>query len=673
MKCKCCGKKCQSTLCKDCYKPFTSNEDEKSFAFSKNEINLSELTNCTVLDFFDTNLEDVDFSEFKKLKKLRLSHCQSLKSVIIKNVPSLEVLDLSGSKHLETLDLTGTPNLIALDMSFCVSLPKIIGASLDKCEFFSCAATRFTELPSLPAVKYVDLSTTDISSIDILANSPHLQCLYFESVNRIKSFDMAKFNHLKELVSIFTDINEIDFTKYNTEKTKLANIWFRGGQMIGRPNINGSLIDMNVYGHEFRIPICSGDWHDSQRLLYGPWPSPPGDFDLRVKCQKVCEVPSNCDPRIAADIIAGVFFGCAIGDCVGLHTERDPIPYINFALDCPLDITWTHPLMTKRGLFFHRGSFTDDTALSLMFARSICDANGETDPKLFGRWIHEWIDNGLREHNDNYGIGQGPSTAKAVHEPGYDDDPITKSIQVWERSNRFGAGNGAVMRTGPVGCYKFWDEKAVIENARLFALVTHPHPFCVYGSIVLSLLIARFIQMRSGLIDYVDIDATIQECFQYVKDLTSKDVEILLKFTNARNLEDLELESPNIAPTLGTMGCGIWCLRKNVTYAQGIEAVIRAGGDTDTNGAVAGACLGAKLGFSAIPKDLIQFLWYRYSIRKDLVPFLNLMGLEFDPFAEYHHSIGEDLTLWLRPTKIDIPPKAPVKKTKSIFKNPFSN
>ena len=665
MKCKCCGKRCQSTLCKDCYRPFTSNDDEKSFAFSRETINLDELKDCTVLDLFDTIITNVDFSNFKNLKKLRLSHCKNLVSVVIKDVPTLEVLDLSGSKHLESVDLTGTPNIVALDASYCVSLPNFIGGSFNKCEFFSCSATRFTELPSLPSVKYVDLSITGISNIDILAQSTHLQYLIFESVS-IKSFDMAKLNNLKELVSIKTNVDELIMTNYDTKNTKLSNIWYSGYKLVDRPNINCSLLDRELYGHKFSFPICAGDWHDSQRMLYGPWPSPPGDYNLRVNCQPVCKVPDNCNEQIAADIISGVFFGCAIGDCVGLHTERDSIEYINFSLDCPIDITWTHPLMTKRGLYFHRGSFTDDTALSLMFARSICDAKGETDPKLFGKWLHEWIDCGLKEHNDGSGIGQGPSTADAVHQPGYDDDPITKSIQAWEKKDKFPAGNGAVMKTGAVGCYKFWDEKTVIENAKTFAIVTHPHPYCIYGSILLSLLVSRFIQLRSGMIDYVDIDATIEECFDYVttpQKLSKKEIKTLRYFCYARNLEDLMLDAPDVAPTLGTMGCGIWVLRKNVTYAQGIEAVIRAGGDTDTNGAVAGACLGAKLGYSAIPKDLIQFLWYRYSIRRDLVPFLNLMSLDFDPFAEYHHSIGEDLTLYLKPPKVDIPPsEKPVEK-----------
>lgn len=73
------------------------------------------------------------------------------------------------------------------------------------------------------------------------------------------------------------------------------------------------------------------------------------------------------------------------------------------------------------------------------------------------------------------------------------------------------------------------------------------------------------------------------------------------------------------------MACGIWVLKKNFTYSEGIENVIRAGGDTDTNAAVAGAVLGAKWGFSGIPLHLVDFLWYGAYLYREAVPFLKVM------------------------------------------------
>ena len=79
------------------------------------------------------------------------------------------------------------------------------------------------------------------------------------------------------------------------------------------------------------------------------------------------------------------------------------------------------------------------------------------------------------------------------------------------------------------------------------------------------------------------------------------------------------------------MACGIWVLKKNFTYSEGIENVIRAGGDTDTNAAVAGAVLGAKWGLTGIPLHILDFLWYAGILYRDAAPFLQMMGMKFDP------------------------------------------
>ena len=79
------------------------------------------------------------------------------------------------------------------------------------------------------------------------------------------------------------------------------------------------------------------------------------------------------------------------------------------------------------------------------------------------------------------------------------------------------------------------------------------------------------------------------------------------------------------------MCCAIWVLRMNLSYEKGIDEIICAGGDTDTNAACAGAVLGAKWGFGRIPLHLLDFLWYDGILYRDTIPFLKTMGLNFDP------------------------------------------
>ena len=52
--------------------------------------------------------------------------------------------------------------------------------------------------------------------------------------------------------------------------------------------------------------------------------------------------------------------------------------------------------------------------------------------------------------------------------------------------------------------------------------------------------------------------------------------------------------------TLKTLSAAIWCLYHTESFQEGLLAVVNAGGDADTNAAVACSLLGAKYGFNSI-------------------------------------------------------------------------
>ena len=68
--------------------------------------------------------------------------------------------------------------------------------------------------------------------------------------------------------------------------------------------------------------------------------------------------------------------------------------------------------------------------------------------------------------------------------------------------------------------------------------------------------------------------------------------------TDIRALELQDEES--VGYTLKTMSAGLWAYWNAQSFEEGLLTVVRAGGDADTNAAVACAILGAKYGFSAI-------------------------------------------------------------------------
>ena len=63
----------------------------------------------------------------------------------------------------------------------------------------------------------------------------------------------------------------------------------------------------------------------------------------------------------------------------------------------------------------------------------------------------------------------------------------------------------------------------------------------------------------------------------------------------------MKLDGRDMGYTLKAMQVALWCAYEATDFEEALIAVVSAGGDTDTNGAVAGAVLGARFGNDAIP------------------------------------------------------------------------
>ena len=70
-------------------------------------------------------------------------------------------------------------------------------------------------------------------------------------------------------------------------------------------------------------------------------------------------------------------------------------------------------------------------------------------------------------------------------------------------------------------------------------------------------------------------------------------------------------DEDSVGYTLRTLAAGLWAFWNVTSLEEGLLAVVRAGGDADTNAAVACAVLGAKYGFNSIPKEYVEGLIYK--------------------------------------------------------------
>lgn len=193
------------------------------------------------------------------------------------------------------------------------------------------------------------------------------------------------------------------------------------------------------------------------------------------------------------------------------------------------------------------------------------------------------------------GIGQLTYTVLGLYD--YESDPEKVAEIVWDSMyGRDSAANGGVMRTSVVG---LWNEN-VAENAEKICRLTHADPRCSGSCVIISELINSFV--------WQDMELSYVELLQ-IGDKYDSRIKPYLERARNGLLEEFELDDEmTMGYTLKTMGCAVWCLYHIDNFKDGLLKIVNAGGDADTNAAVACAVLGAKYGKKGIPEHYIQGL-----------------------------------------------------------------
>lgn len=139
---------------------------------------------------------------------------------------------------------------------------------------------------------------------------------------------------------------------------------------------------------------------------------------------------------------------------------------------------------------------------------------------------------------------------------------------------------------------------------------THFDPRCIASCLAVCLTVAYILR---GEFDDTDIEALVKRVQdQTIKILGDSFLEeqredFLWHTDQARTLEDLNLdESRTIGYTYKCLASGFYGLRSKKSFAETLSALIRYGGDADTNGAVCGTMFGVRYGYRALPQDWLR-------------------------------------------------------------------
>jgi ADP-ribosyl-[dinitrogen reductase] hydrolase len=285
------------------------------------------------------------------------------------------------------------------------------------------------------------------------------------------------------------------------------------------------------------------------------------------------------------DSYRGVLLGLGCGDAVGRPVEGEGPDAIAAEYG---SITG----MLADGVFnAPAGTTTDDTALALALAESLVEAGG-FDPAAFADRLVEWY------RTDGFGVGR--TTSRSIERLG-DGEPWHEAGRaIWAGSDEGrAAGNGSAMRCAPVALayHDLQDDHASLETVSAAqSVVTHADPRCVYGSVVVNLVIAaqlgRVADPLSWALDRVAdaAPAPLVERLRTVPSVPDGDRFGLTPYV----VDTLEL-----------------ALHHGLTASSTADAILGAvneGGDADTTAAIAGAIAGARHGAASLSDEWVAAL-----------------------------------------------------------------
>jgi len=278
---------------------------------------------------------------------------------------------------------------------------------------------------------------------------------------------------------------------------------------------------------------------------------------------------------VALDRAVGCLLGQVAGDALGQLVEfRSPRDIARSYPDGVCDLvdggTWNTIA----------GQPTDDSELALDLARTLVGADEWPDEAVaaaYGGWYASYP----------FDIG---TTTRAALSPAASARSF-KAEAARGSANRDSQANGALMRCSPIGVWAR-DPAEAAEAARRDATLSHPHPVCQAASAAFAAAISAAMgggdvaAMLSAAEAAVPEDeaAPVRDCLERARrgeapnDFMSQQGWVLVAFQNA--FRHLAIGTSLEAALIGTVG---------------------SGGDTDTNGAICGALLGAAQGRAAVP------------------------------------------------------------------------
>ncbi|XP_077984457.1 ADP-ribosylarginine hydrolase Tri1-like [Glandiceps talaboti] len=346
------------------------------------------------------------------------------------------------------------------------------------------------------------------------------------------------------------------------------------------------------------------------------------------------------------DRVRGTIYGNCAGDAIGLLTEFMYKTQADwwFGKEKELNYQMKERLKDERHQSrWKTGDWTDDSDQMILILQSLLDNEGKVIPTDFAEKMRKWARQGFKELGDLGGLGIGATTSRVLGDARFLTEPHVVAHNVWVESGRFVAPNGALMRTSILGIHEYEDIDKVIENTLAICKVTHADPRCAAACVALTTAIAMMLQGKHrGRNGEVLVPVVIKKSYSKAKKrLAWGQRKELKKYMNETDITKLKLDEHNkIGYIYKCLGAAFWAFKQD-DFRKALTAIVMEAGDADTNGAVAGALLGCKLGYDKIPPSWRDELLHKKWLDEKVERYLAMMKLSENAVATAESSAIE--------------------------------
>jgi ADP-ribosylglycohydrolase len=275
------------------------------------------------------------------------------------------------------------------------------------------------------------------------------------------------------------------------------------------------------------------------------------------------------------DRAAGVMVGSAAGDALGAGYELELIG--------PRD-----PDMIGGGPFgWEPGEWTDDTQMAICIAEEA--ASGQLDPVAVGSRFLDWFNSGP--------VDVGSQTEAVLSGSASPAMLAVEAAEYFRANPKRAAGNGSLMRTGPVALAAIGDDLRLSELARSVSELTHADPLAGDACVLWCVGIDRAI--RQSRLDGVRDGLAL---------LPDERRELWADAIAKAETRPPSSFNPNgyVVTALQAALASVWqtpipAVQPCRHLQEALRTAVRVGHDTDTVAAIAGSLLGARWGATAVP------------------------------------------------------------------------